>query len=131
MHADPEGVGRNDVCVVKRADDAAGQGPVGGLLHEIATEQQPSTDLSGFEILSECQAIHLYARTNCEGKAKPAGIAVWCYGRKDKAVLEWLKTLIETGEVGPPSCDELWKFCQLRDSHGSLHVSEFEVVANV
>ena len=131
IDADPEGVVGNDVGIGKRANHPMRKIRVGRLAQQVAAEQEAGADSVVFDVLNQFQSTEGRVGSHRDCKAKPTRIRVGgCLGQ-DEYVFKLLEPVVQALPVVAAGVDEAWEFLKLGHANSGLHVSHFEVVANV
>src|SRR5208283_275081 len=108
---------------------------IGRLTDQVAAEQLAGADLSSIQKLNERVTREWSCLPQQKRKSKPTGIGIRsCFGEDEvilKVLILVLESRLQMRKVLLSRRNECRQFLQLRDAHGSLHVSGFEIIAHV
>ena len=108
-----------------------GDAGIGRLPEQIPAKQQPGCNLLGFKMGDDLRPCEWRVRADGDREAEPAWLRVRRRFRQEEEILETRQSLPQRAEVAVSRLDEMRQLGHLRKSDGRLHVSHFEVIADV
>lgn len=128
--ADPEGSAHNGICSFQRRCRTVADLFKAGLTRHIAGKEQASADFVGIEVLE--QIFPVIMRIEGQQIAEPGGIAAGGRpGQLQRAAIQCSQLFTEQGEIASARSGKVIQAFELLQSHGGLHVSDLEVIAQM